>query len=445
MKFRKLIFAAAAITALAVPFNAYAASETAGLTKITSIKLTVNTPKPETGDSIEDPVDVKSDTEGVIIASAYFDQDDDEWTRNDIPVLKVEMDAEDGYYFGSVKLTSVTGLSRISSKTVKKDGDKYHAIATIKLKKVTGKVDDPEDVSWNGTWAEWDDVEGATYYNVRLKRDDKRVVTISTNDTKFDFFPWMTKTGDYTFDVKAMTGKSSDNSDWSDESDALDISSNDTYRGTTPSYTDFRGSSNNNNNNNYRYNNYSTTYANNNGYSNPYNAGPGSMNYGAGPVGTNTQGNYNGSMNQYPNNQYNPNAQYNVNNNQYNNNAQGSWQFDGTGYKFYKGGVEVKYSWVRDGAYWYYIGQDGYMKTGWQTVNGKWYYLAPEAGAPMGCLRMGWQHIDNSWYYLGNDGVMQTGYQTINGKNYYFNESGIMLANGTAPNGKTAGADGTLN
>lgn len=442
MKNKYLICALAMSAVMALPFNAYADSETSGLTKITTVRLIIDTVQPASGDNVEDHVNVTSDTEGVIITDAYYDNDDDEWERTTSPVLKVEMDADNGYYFGSVKLGGVSGLSKISSKSIKKDGDKYHCIATIKLKKLGGRLDYPEDPGWSGSYAEWEDIEGASYYNVRLRRDDKKVVVISTNETRFDFFPWMTKSGDYTFEVKAMAGKTSENSEWGDESDSLDIGSGEVYNGVTPNYTDFRHSTNNNYNNGYN-NGYSNYPYNNSNYgpsstapagvNTGYNTGYQNPSYGVGN-GTSGAANPNGQM---PNNQNNMN--------QYNNNAQGSWNFDGVGYKFYKGGVEVKYSWVRDGSLWYYIGQDGYMKTGWQTINGKTFYMAPEAGAPMGCMRTGWQFIDNQWYYLGTNGEMQTGYQTINGKNYYLNENGVLLVNGTAPNGKTAGADGVLN
>ena len=397
--------------ALAMPFTSFAAKETDGLVPISSIQLTFKADKPVSGESVDDPVDVIPDSDGYVIVDAYYTKDDDEWERNDVPTIKVEIEAEDGYYFNNLKLNKVNGLTRVQSKSIKKDGDKYHAIATIKLKKVAGKLDTPEDLDWNGSMAEWEDIDGVSYYSVRLRRDDKKLTTISTNDTRFDFYPWMTKTGDYTFEVRAMASKTSDNSEWSDESDYLEIRSGEVYTGSAPTTTDYRNNSVSSNgsvgNNTY------TPYGN-------YSYGPG-VNSNA-PYQNPTSGTANSTQS-----------------------YSSSWQHDSNGWKFYQNGQWVNYeAWVRDGANWYYIAADGYMKTGWQKVQDKWFYLSPEVNGPLGARKTGWQKINDTWYYLEANGEMQTGYKTIGGREFYLMESGALLMNGTAPNGKVAGADGVL-
>lgn len=84
------------------------------------------------------------------------------------------------------------------------------------------------------------------------------------------------------------------------------------------------------------------------------------------------------------------------------------------------------------------------MKTGWQQVNGAWYYMNPEAGGPQGSMRIGWLNLNNVWYYLDPSGAMATGYRDIGGYSYYFTDSGALLMNGAAPDGRMAGVDGIL-
>ncbi|MCD8083486.1 MAG: hypothetical protein LUE86_08305 [Clostridiales bacterium] len=395
------LLAAALACSMAMP--AYASTSTSDDTKVGSIYLDFDVENPEIGESIPDTLDVTTTTEGIIITDAYYTNNDSEWERGDDPVIKVTIETESGYYFSSPKISRVSGLSDVKSKSVKKDGDKYNAIVTIKLDEVEGDLEEPEDPDWTDTVAEWDDVEDAEYYSVRLYRDGKKVVTISTDDESFDFYPWMTRKGDYTFEVKAKADKSSDDSDWSEESDELEISSSEVYTGTTPSETNFRGSSSS--------------------YSYSYSYGPGTTAYSSGPSSSSYYGTTYGTT--------------------YNSGSNG-WSQDTTGWKYYQNGSQVTYSWVRDGSYWYYIGTDGYMKTGWQQINGSWYYMNENSGDPLGSMRIGWLNLNGVWYYMDSNGVMVTGYQTISNNAYYFTESGALLMNGSAPDGRTAGTDGIL-
>ena len=51
---------------------------------------------------------------------------------------------------------------------------------------------------------------------------------------------------------------------------------------------------------------------------------------------------------------------------------------------------------------------------------------------------------DSGWWYQNNDGsyISNQWFQDFDGKWYYLNESGYMLTNGSAPDGRSVGADG---
>ncbi|WP_270471656.1 hypothetical protein [Hungatella hathewayi] len=55
-----------------------------------------------------------------------------------------------------------------------------------------------------------------------------------------------------------------------------------------------------------------------------------------------------------------------------------------------------------------------------------------------------WKQDQAGWWYQNDDGNYQTNqwFQDFDGTWYYLNESGYMLTNGTAPDGRQVGADG---
>ena len=55
-----------------------------------------------------------------------------------------------------------------------------------------------------------------------------------------------------------------------------------------------------------------------------------------------------------------------------------------------------------------------------------------------------WKQDDSGWWYQNNDGsyISNQWFQDFDGKWYYLNESGYMLTNGSAPDGRSVGADG---
>ena len=407
MSFKRfLVPVLALVTAVSLSVPGFAAS---GENKIGKIRISVDIgEKPETGNSINS-VDVKPNTsqEGKFtVESADFeDTNDDEWERGETPKIEIELSAADGYYFDTKSVTlSTIKSSWVSSTTVKTEDSRHTAKITIKLKKVGGDLETPEDMDWNGRNAIWEDVDGASYYSVKLYRDGSRVATVYCSRSGINLYPYMTREGDYTFEVKAMASSGSNDSDseYSDESEELYIDEADVYKGAAPTTNDYRTS-------------------------------------GGSSSGSSGSDAYGPTINNNPSPSSGGNS----------GNPQNGWVQDSSAWMYYYNGNRVYNSWIYDGSNWYFIADTGYMKTGWVYVDNNWFYLNPNVGGPQGSMRSGWLRLGENWYYLntthdGTFGKMITGYYTINGYNYYFGSDGVLYMNKTAPNGKTAGSDGVL-
>ncbi|MFR5600981.1 MAG: N-acetylmuramoyl-L-alanine amidase family protein [Lachnospiraceae bacterium] len=86
-----------------------------------------------------------------------------------------------------------------------------------KMETVTG-------LFWDGEKAAWDEVEECRRYKVQLYRDTSLVTTVTVRDTKYNFRPKMTRSGDYRFRVRAMTPDGGHrDSDWSQISEGYAI------------------------------------------------------------------------------------------------------------------------------------------------------------------------------------------------------------------------------
>ncbi len=96
------------------------------------------------------------------------------------------------------------------------------AASKTRLERVTGAY-------WgdDGTTANWDEVEDANQYEIRLYRDESQVTSVKTKKEYYDLESKMTKEGNYTFKVRALAKSSSKeftDGYWSEESDESYIS-----------------------------------------------------------------------------------------------------------------------------------------------------------------------------------------------------------------------------
>ena len=120
----------------------------------------------------------------------------------------------------------------------------------------------------------------------------------------------------------------------------------------------------------------------------------------------------------------------------------GTWEYDGTGYRYrYVDGTYGANCWLDDATnnyVRYYLDANGYSARGWQKIGDAWYYFDTNSGA----LLSGWLYIDNKWYYTDSSGAMQTGWVEEDGHYFYFDSSGARVENTTVNiNGSTCTFD----
>lgn len=365
--------------------TAYAATNKSEKTKIKAVHVELSIPEMVTGDDVPDNAEdiINVVTEGVEIDEAEYTNMDSEWEYGDTPEIKItlEIPDSDAYIFASglkVKVDKKDG--KYSSISISKTGS-YKAKITLKLKKVGGELDCPEELEWQDNYtATWEPVDWASSYSVKLYRNGSSAATVSTVNYNFNFWEVMNRTGDYTFKVKAIAGSRSDNSDWSDESEEKYIDEYNKSNGSgTISVTNVTtpdGSNNTGNNNN-------------------------SSSSGNGP--STNGGSSSGASGSY------------------------GWKSDSNGWYYIYNGSVLKGSWLKDtDGKWYYMDNTGYMHTGWlHDSDNRWYYMNPNAGGPKGSMVTGLFTINGNLYYFspvsgGPLGSMVTGNQTVNGVKYYF-------------------------
>lgn len=366
------------ISILMIGINSKAATDDDDLTNC-SLTVTADI----TADSGLGSLDVTANDERYSVASFGFVDAKSSWKPGETPKVKVVVEAADGYVFSSrmnsgkvrVKGGTCTGMKRLNSGATLE--------VNIRLKAVKGEMGEIEDAFWVSNplgKAKWDSAENASAYEVRLYCGNTSVKTVDKTTTNYyDFYPYMTKKGDYYFKVRPVPRNSNESAylntgDWV-TSDQLTIDRNNvapaglTENGTTA---------------------------------------PDSGNGGYASYGWVSEGNrwwYREADGSYP---------------------AGEWSFiNNKWYLFNKAGY-METGWqLWDGRY-YYLSVNGDMMTGWIESNKKWYYL----DASNGHMLTGWLNAGSGFYYLNVDGSRASGWTAIGGKWYYFNpETGLMAAN----------------
>ena len=238
---------------------------------------------------------------------------------------------------------------------------------------------------------EWEEIEGAKSYDVKLLRDDKTVTTVSTTGTSYNFAGYFNREGDYTFRVRAISRYNNKTGEWSEDSNSLYIDEDELGRYGGSGHWEQDGTG--------------VWYA-----------------YDTGGYPASCWKQING-------------AWYYFNNKGY---IVTGWQkLDGTWYYLNPSNGIMMTGWQAINGKWYYMNGSGEMQTGWQAINGRWYYLDGS-----GAMQTGWQRLGGQWYYLDPSGAMQTGWQAINGKYYYLGTNGAMYYNTWTPDGKYVDGSG---
>ena len=340
----------------------------------------------------------------------WTDKSSNELKAAEEPQMKVTLEPEDvseDYFVSSYKKADVK-ISGGTFVSARRDGDEL--VVTLRVKGIKGDYAAPEDAWWNekslgqAKWEKPDNTSG--YYEVQLYRGKTKVYSVSqTSATQYNFYPYMTKTGEYTFKVRTVPGTDSKKkyggkSEWI-ESGELSIT--DRY------VSDGKGQQ--------------------------------SKNPSAKPGTTDTVGwvkkdniwNY-----RFPDGSI----------------CRGTWQsVNGYWYYFDVNGTMLT-GWQKLANDWYYLYGTGEMATGWAKINGQWYYFWPltENGHTQGTMAYGgWKIIGADYYFFREDGSLYTGWLEQNGSWYYLNTldnslQGAMFTGWLIREGKTyfLDADGVM-
>ncbi len=294
---------------------------------------------------------------------------------------------DDNYIFRSglgksnVNVSSIAEVSSVSRSSKK-------LTVTITVHGVRGEYDAPEDAWWRDTgigiakWTKPYHGNGSGHYEVILKKGGQVITRLEdTTETSHDFYPYMTKAGNYTFRVRTIPHtenqqKYGKTSEWTE--------SEEYYLDEDEVCTDGRSGGEN------------------------ASPDPGGIRDGqAGWYRT-----YNDWRYRYPDGTDMKNGWATVQGKRY--------LFDMDG--------KMLTGWVQLPAGWYYLAGSGEMLTGWQNVNEEWYYffedpnseafgkmaentMVPRDGGPVfvdgqGHTVRGWRQVGDHWSYFYPDGSM---------------------------------------
>lgn len=382
MKLVKRLVALASMVSmlgLSIPFEALAATKTissitiyAGLEEVTSGDTLPADTSFQTSEGTGNYVYTNSDRYEVSKLS-WITSDGKEMKIGTEPKMKVTLKATNpdeyafkgGYQSSNVSIKGGTYVSSTRSGT-----DILYV--TFTFNPVKGTYDSPEDAYWRDSGfgnARWSTVENSSSaYDVYLYRGSTVVKKVEgLKATSYNFYPYMTKAGTYSFKVRTVPYTESEQkygkkSDWT-ESDQVYL--------PEEKVSDGSGQDN----------------------GTPASAEVGWIK------------NQNSWYYRYPDGTYQKNTWANINN---------RW------YLFDASGVMVS-GWQQRNNLWYFLNSDGVMITGWVSSGNKWYYLNPSTSSGVeGALLTGWINYNDKWYYTDSAGVMQEGWKQVDGNWYYF-------------------------
>ena len=367
-----------------------------GASTISSVNLRVGMNDIEVGGTLPDIVigdKDSSDAAFVYSTSSYYGIEKAEWVTSknkelkvgDKPRMKVWLEASDyeerrfkgGYYSSNVKISGGTFISAsISNRKL---------IVTVELSPIKGQFEAPDEVFWNSGGygrARWrlSGADDSYRYEVALYRGNSQVHKAETTGTSYNFYPYMTKAGSYSFRVRVIPKNADEEkygkrSEWV-SSDEIYLAQEDVSDGnvqnpdTTPS--------------------------------------GGMLN-----VGWNKSGNL--WFFRYPDGTC----------------PKDEWlAWEGKWYLFDANGWMLTGWQVRNGQS-YYLDESGAMLTGWVRSGNAYYYLNPTPDAFEGMLvKKNWVIADGNIYYMNEDGARVEGWYPVDGNWFYFYPgTGIRAAN----------------
>jgi len=316
-----------------------------------------------------------SSNEKYDVISAKWSSSADEAKLGGVYTIKVTLEALNDYKFNS---------SYSSSKIKVKGGTFVSAqrqstgrlVVTVKTKPAEGTLEAPDDAVWQSSrasnskfgYAKWEAVSDAAY-DVYLYRGSKQIHKVTDlHTTSYNFYPYMTAKGTYTYRVRAVpvddeTAKYASKSEWT-VSEELYVDSDEVSDGSGQK-TNIQDITENQ----------------------PETS----------QVGWIAQGSR--WYFRYPDGTY----------------LKDSWGLiSGAWYLFDSAGV-MQTGWQEAKGVHYYMNESGAMQTGWLSYNDAWYYLKDD-----GAMATGWIQLADKTYYLGDNGQMVTGWKEVDGQMYYF-------------------------
>ncbi len=385
----------AAILSLGAAMTALAAEKT-----VSSVSIRVDS-KLEAGSSLPD-ISYSSNgssgnvSNGDIFVSTNTDRyyiSDAEWVTStsknmnvgDTPEMRVTLTPNrdlsgDNYEFkGTYRSSNVSIRNGSFISASKSSGD---LVVRLRVRAIEGKFGPPEDAYWKdnarGT-ARWEAPEsgGTGLYEVVLRRGSSKVHSVETTSRSYNFYPYMTQKGTYTFRVRtiAKTNKQEDygkSSEWVD-SDEIYLAAEDVSDGSGRNDNVTSGT-------------------------------PG----GGGPNG-NTRVGW-----QHINNiwyYYYPDGSYHKN----------GWARVGDKWYLFNGSGQMLTGWQNLNNQTYYLSESGDMVIGWVKWGQRWYYMNPTQDQYLGCmLKERWAGVNGKIYWFGKDGAMAEGWNQVEGNWYYF-------------------------
>lgn len=393
----------------AMPVQALAASDYKYITSI-SLKVSIDL---DEGDEINDgdSLGTSSSASGskVYTSSSKYDVEHAEWSADkevgigDTPKITVYLEPNTSsssayeYRFRSSYSSSSVSVSGGTFVSAKKTGDQLKVV--IKATGIKGTYEPPADAEWGSSrgrarWEENDEKSTSGYYDVYLYRGSSVIKKVEDyKGTSYNFYPYMTKEGDYSFKVRTVPHteeekKYGKKSDWTEAGD-LYIAEDEVSDGS----------------------------GQDNGGSTPSG--------GTTDVGWRKEGDY--WYFRYPDGNMQKNGWLKWNDKWY--------LFDTTG--------RMLTGWQQTGGYWYYMGESGDMKKGWVKSGNIWYYLNPNDGGPEGAMvKSCWLTINGKTYFMNESGAMVEGWYKVEDKFYYFYPGDGSKAVNTAIDGFVLDANG---
>lgn len=397
MKWKRFLTAALAVGMLmsAMPMEALAATK-----YISSISLKVHA-ELDAGDSVNngDSISTEKTDSGTYVytTASRYRVVEAEWANDkdlsigDEPKMYVWLEIDDSdsnteYKFRSSYSSSNVSVSGGTYVSSSKTGSDLKV--TIRVSGIKGTYDAPENAEWGNsrgraTWDAGDD--SSDYYDVYLYRGSSSVKKLEDyKGTSYNFYPYMTKEGDYTFKVRTVPHSDSEKkyakkSDWT-ESDSLYIDEDDVSDGSGQNRDDGVTATGGTTDVGWRKDNDKWYF-------------------------------------KYPDGNYMKN---------------GWLKWNDKWYLFNSTGVMLT-GWQQTGGNWYYMGESGDMKTGWVKSGNLWYYCNPNQNGPEGAMvKSCWLTINGQTYFMNESGAMVEGWYKVGEDFYYFQPgAGHKLVNTT--------------